>query len=318
MTWTSEKYFAKAQAYWERATSRGRDDDSFLLNVCFFVEFVARGTICHINPALNAASDLESLLFACGQAPRSPAKTADLTDILKRLHRFIPALTDNEMAKVRTLIDARNGELHGDTAELPQANQPSFMPSVYSFIVKVAEFAEQDLTVLLGPGDAQVAKQTANAMAKDRSRRVTDLIRVCKERFFSLPPDEQKQKREASATDVISVVLATGHHVKYMKCPSCAQKGQLVASPVGRSSPFLRGNEILQEVRVIPIHFTCKCCGLEIKGLDELMSAGFDHEYCTLDDVDPLEHFSIDPLDHIDLDAIVREYNNDIYEYQDE
>lgn len=184
VTWTAGNYFSKAQAFWDRATSRGRDSDDFLLNVCFAVEFIARGAVCHVNPALNAASELESLLFACGQSPRTPAKTADLMEVMKRLQRLLPALTDTEMANVRALIEARNGELHGDSAELDQLLAQNLMPSIFSFIVQAAEFTGQNLDVLLGPQDAKIAKQTADAMSKDRSKRVKDLIRVCKERFF--------------------------------------------------------------------------------------------------------------------------------------
>lgn len=318
MTWTAENYFSKAQAYWERATCRGRDNEDFLLNVSFTVEFVSRGAVCHVNPALNAAPDLESLLFACGQTPRAPAKSVDLIEVMKRLQRLLPTLTEKEMVNVRTLLDARNGELHGDTAEISQLAASSLMPSIYSFIVKVADFAGQSLGALLGSEDAKLAKQTADAMAKDRSKRVKDLIRVCKERFFSLPEEQQEEKRNASATQAVSAVLTSGHHVMYLKCPACAQIGQLFAAPVGRSAAFLRGDELVQEVRVIPMQFHCKCCSLEIRGLDELMAAGFSHEYCSIDDVDPVDHFNIDPHDYIDAEAIAREYYSDMYEYQDE
>lgn len=318
MSWTAESYFAKASVYWIKATSRDRANDDFLLNVAFAVEFVARGTICHVNPALNASPDLESILFACGQEPRAPARTIDFSEVIKRLQRLVPDLTENELQKVKTLIDIRNGELHGDKIEIKLINPDSLMPSIYSFFVKAANFTKQNLTALLGPEDAQLAQQTATAITKDRTTRVRDLIKVCKDRFFSLTEEQQREMRESSKTPVISAVLASGHHLIYVKCPACAQTGQLVATPVGRSAPMLRGDELVQEVRVIPMLFTCKCCNLDIKGLDELMAAGFSHEYRSVDEVDPLEHFNIDPHDYVDLEEIAREYHRDMYEYQDE
>ena len=318
MSWTTESYFAKACVYWTKATSRDRANDDFLLNVAFAVEFVARGTICHVNPALNAAADLESILFACGQEPRAPVKTIDFSDVIKRLQRIVPDLTENELQKIKTLIDIRNGELHSDKVEIKVINPDSIMPSIYSFFVKAAEFTSQNLNALLGPEDAQLAQQTANAITKDRTTRVKDLIKVCKDRFFSLTNEQQSEMRKSSSTQVISAVLTSGHHLIYVKCPACAQTGQLVATPVGRSAPMLRGDELVQEVRVIPIFFTCKCCNLDIKGLDELMAAGFTHEYRSVDGVDPLEHFNIDPHDYVDLEEIAREYHRDMYEYQDE
>lgn len=88
--------------------------------------------------------------------------------------------------------------------------------------------------------------------------------------------------------------------------------------PIGRSEPILREHGIVQEVRVQPEIFTCNCCELNIKGLDELMAAGFDHEFVTYDDMDPVEFFDIDPMDYVDTDEIVREHQRDQYEYQDE
>lgn len=318
MTWTSDNYFAKAQVYWSKATSRGRDDEDFLLNVSFTLEFIARGAICKVNSALNAAADLESLLFASGVAPRTPAKTADLVEVIKRLQRLVPTISDTEIVKVRALIDARNAELHGDLAEISQLNADTLMPSIYSFIVKISEFAGENLSTLLGAEDALLAKQTADALTKDRTKRVSDLIRVCKERFFSLPSSEQKEKRDLAEPQFVSAVLTSGHHILYQKCPACAQRGQVLAAPVGRSAAFLRGDELVQEVRVIPMQFTCKCCSLAISGLDELMAAGLSHEYCLINDIDPIEHFNIDPHDYIDPEAIAREYHDDMYGYQDE
>lgn len=201
---------------------------------------------------------------------------------------------------------------------MSQINPDSLMPSIYSFFVKAAAFAGQRLDALLGPEDAQLAQQTADATTKDRTKRVKGLIQVCKDRFFSLSPLEQQEKRDASQTQVVSAVLTSGHHVLYLKCPACAQTGQLLAAPVGRSAPMLRGEELVQEVRITPMQYNCKCCGLEIRGLDELMAAGFSHEYRSVDEVDPLEHFNIDPHDHVDHEEIAREYYRDMYEYQDE
>ncbi len=317
MSWTSTSFFTKAQAYWARATSRGRSSDDFLLSVSFTIEFITRGALCTVNPALNASPDLESLLHACGLTPRTPPKSVDMAEALKRLHRILPSLTDEELLKVRSLIDSRNGELHSDQDEMNQLSIDAFMPSVYSFIVKVTEFAKESLPTLLGQEDAQLATQTASAIAKDRSKRVSDLIRICKERFFSLSESEQQRKRNEAKTNVVSAVLTSGHHVKYLKCPACASSGRLLAAPVGRSLAFLKGDLLVQEVRISPLQFSCKACQLEIKGLDELMAANFAHEYRSIDEVDPIEHFNIDPRDYVDDEEIVREYHRDMYEYQD-
>jgi hypothetical protein len=309
MTWTHHSYFAKAQTYWEKASEGGRDHKDFLLNACFTVEFTCRAALCYVNPALNAAFDTDSILFACGQPPNGRPKTIETSEALKRLQRLVPALTDAaEMVKIRALMEARNSELHGAESGFENLPTDSFLPSVYSFLVKTAEFSAINLQTILGSDDATTAVHIAKAMAQDRTTRVKNLIDICKGRFYSLSPEKQKSKRDAVATDVTSMVLTNGHHVKFEKCPACAQNGRLLAVPAGRSSPFIKDDELVLEVRVTPVQFSCNCCGLEIPGLDELLAAGFRHEYRTLDAVDPVDHFNIDPLEYIDHEEVAREY----------
>ena len=319
MSWDSARYIAKAQLYWSRATARERGSEEFLLYVAFACEFLTRAVLTRVNPALNAANDTDSILYSADIAPKRPPRTVDLGEAIDRVQRLLPALAEFEVGIVKTLVEIRNRELHNDTSEITQAPANSVMPGVYVYIVKCCEYLKENLSDLLGEEDGMLAERVAAAAAKDRKRRVTDLIRIHKERFFSLSEPAQKVERVASKIDFESAVLNSGHHLRKEKCPSCAEMGVIVGTPVGRSAPILRGQEILEEVRISPSSFQCKCCKLEINGLDELISAGFDHEYRTLDELNPVEHLGIDPMEYVDIDQIVREYSRDIYEeYQDE
>jgi hypothetical protein len=318
MSWTSRNYFAKAQMYWSNGSSIERDSDQFKLYVSFVCEFVVRGTLCFKHASLNAAPDTESLLFASGVEPRKTESTIVITEGLKRFQRLIPDFTVDAAGKVEALFIARNKELHSDTAEVSQLSIKSIMPSIYQLIVHASDYTGENLETLLGKEDASQARQVVQAASKDRSHRVDSLVKACKDRFFHLPSDEQKKIRQNMQITYESAVLSSGFHVKKEKCPSCSSSGLIIGTPVGRSSPILRENQIVQEVRIVPTKFECKCCGLDIVGLDELMAAGFSHEYCTLDDVDLIEHFRIDPMEHIDVEEVVREYGRDMYEYQDE
>ena len=113
--------------------------------------------------------------------------------------------------------------------------------------------------------------------------------------------------------------MRSGHHVKTERCPSCGHSGLLGGAPIGRSPPILGEDSIYHEIRISPNLFECKCCELKIKGLDELMAAGFDHEFQSVADVDVVEHFGIDPMEYVDTDEIIHEYEaGKFYEYQDE
>lgn len=318
VSWDANKYFSKAQVYWERAAAVERGSDQFLLNVAFSCEFIIRGTITFVNPALNAASDGDSILYASGIPPQSPPRTIELKQALERFQRIIPDVTKSEVEKVGILIETRNKELHGDALEFELISSKDIMPSIYSFIVKACNKAGQDISVLLGSEEGRQAIEVSKAIARDRNSRIKDWINAHKHKFFGSSEDNQKECRERAKVSFESAVTTSGRHIKKEKCPSCANLGLLVGVPVGESSPILKGQEIIKEVRVSPISFTCKCCGLGISGLDELIAAGFSHEYYTIDDIDPVEHFDIDPMNYIDAEEIIREYGRDMYEYQDE
>src|SRR5437879_3561428 len=94
MTWDASKYFAKFQLYWTRATALERGSDEFMLKVAFACEFLTRGALTQVNPALNAANDMESILYASGIKPRKPPRTVDMNDALDRLQRLLPELAE--------------------------------------------------------------------------------------------------------------------------------------------------------------------------------------------------------------------------------
>jgi hypothetical protein len=318
MTWDANNYFSKCRVYWQRASSEERGSEQFLINVAFACEFLIRGVLCSINPSLNAAMEKESLLYAAGITPNKPPKTISIDEAMARIKRIIPEVSDDVKDKIDALIAARNRELHSDTADMNLTPHRELMPSVYSLFVIATNYAKQDINIIMGESDAKQAGQVAKAIVKDREKRVRSLIDAQKDRFYGLSKDERTEKRASVDTGIVSAVLKSGHHLRKEKCPACAAQGSLIGIPVGKSVPLLRNSEIVQEVRVIPIKFECKCCGLEISGLDELMAAKFAHEFCSMDNVDPVEHLNIDLSEYIDAEQIAREYHQEMYEYQDE
>jgi hypothetical protein len=319
MTWDAAKYFSKAKLYWGRATDLEHSSEEFLLSVAYVCEFITRGALVKTSPTLNAANDTESILFASGITPNKPPKTVAISEGLERLKRIVPDLTEDELKIVDVLVTARNDELHGDDSAIAKLAAASVMPRIYSFLVKTIAHAREDLEQLLGKEDAAQALQISAASQKDRSDRVRSLIRISRDRFYALPQERQKELRDTSAPGFHSAVLVSGHHLIAVKCPACSTSGIIAGAPMGRSAALLRNDQIVREIRIVPANFSCKCCNLEIKGLDELLAAGFPHEYRTIDEIDPMEHFGIDPMDHIDVDQVVREYQADMYDgYQDE
>ncbi|KIN71154.1 hypothetical protein [Sulfitobacter guttiformis] len=315
--WSSESYFAKAHGYWLRGTNRERGSNDHKLAVALCIEFTIRGVLCSINPALNAAFDEDSLLFAVGVTPNKSPKSVDLITAFNRLHRLIPEISDEEAKAIKALVDVRNRELHSDEAAFEGMDLDAIVPSLLSFLARVIDQTGNDLEQLLTPSDAKQAREMHAAMAKDRSRGVRDLIKVQKDRFYRLPEAEQAKKREEHTPSYSSATMKTGHHIRAHKCPSCAGLGILGGAPVGRSSVLLDDDGIYQETRIVPSVFACKICNLEIKGLDELIAAKIPHEFVSRDEVDAVDHFGIDVMEYVNPEEIVREYHYE-HEYMDE
>ena len=317
MSWTSDAYLSKAHTYWSKGTNKERGSDEHIFAVAMCVELTIRGVLCEFNPALNAASDEESLLFSVGVTPNRPEKSVDLRAAFSRLVRLVPEVTEQEKAAIEALIDIRNRELHSDEAAFEGMAADTVMPSILSFLVRVNDKIERDLEQLLTPSDAKQARETFNALSKDRSRRVNELIRIQKERFFGQPEETRNGLFAEHTPKFSSAIMSSGHHIKSLKCPSCSGLGILGGSPVGHSSALLDDDGIFREVRIIPSVFSCKICNLEIKGLDELIAASLPYEFISRDDIDAVEHFEIDVMEYVDTDEIIREYNYEP-EYMDE
>ncbi|MGB9165301.1 MAG: hypothetical protein WCC41_12735 [Rhodomicrobium sp.] len=290
MSWDYKKYFAKAQLTWLRIRQMEHDNERYLLEVSFFCEYMIRGVLVRRNPTLNAAPDEESLMHAAGLASTKAPRSIPMEMATSRVNRLIPDITDLELKTITGLFVARNGELHGDSDEICGLRPEDVMPKILSFMVRMAADAGQNLADIMGTEDAAHARDIAVAEQKGRQKRVKELIRIQKDRFFGLDDTEQKKRREEAKPKFVHAVTASSRHLKAQKCPACANMAILGGNPIGKSSPFLRQGELLVEVRVQPDHFECKCCELVIKGLDELLAGDFPHEFVTKDSVDPIEH----------------------------
>ncbi|MBB4103287.1 hypothetical protein [Allorhizobium borbori] len=318
MTWDASKYFSKAKRYWSKASGMPRDDDQYLLYVSFFCEMFIRGVLVAKSPVLNADLTEDSIRYAADVDGFDNAKSVSLKTAITRLKDAYPDLKATNLDPIQVLVDARNRELHGENDEIGSQRTNEILPTVYLLMVKGAAVAKQDLTDIIGPEDAAIASQAAEAAIKDRSKRVRADITNCKDRFYERSGVEQTELR-TKQTAFAYAVQNNGIHLKMHRCPACGSQAALGGRPVGVSREFLRDGSLMFETRVLPTAFTCDVCGLKLSGLAELMAAGFPHEFTTLDERDPVDFFGVDPMDYVDTDEIIREYNEEMaYRYQDE
>lgn len=319
MTWSKDGYFAKASVFWGKATKEQRDSINYFLNFAFFAEHIVRGALVAHNPVLNAAArDEESLLFAVGVDPRTNPKTIELSKAVSYLQRLIPEMSKAETTALGVLIDFRNAELHDEKSQFDLAILQRAVPDCQTLILRLLEFAKEAPATVVGEQDAAQFEASRQAKASDRERRVRSLIETCKDRFYHLSDEEQASRRQSGEPAFVTAVTTSGRHVRAEKCPSCAGLGVLTGIPYGKSPPMLKDDELIVEVRVSPDAFVCKICDFSARGLDELLSAKFPHEFTSIDSIDVVEHFGVDPMEYVDTEEIARSFYEDEYGYQDE
>lgn len=318
MTWVKENYHAKAKIYWGRATSHTRDSIDYFLNFALLMEFVVRAALVSRNPALNASRDDESLFYACGLSTQKSPKTIDMRSAIAIARRLIPEINDEEASALAALVEFRNTEFHDDSTKFDPTILTARIPDCQVLVLKLLAFSNDPATAILSKDDSAQFEAVKAAKSGDRKKRVRSLIDSCKDRFFHLTAEQQEAKRKAVTPNFVSAVTTGGAHIRVEKCPACATAGLLGGRPISSSDPMLKDNDIVVEVRVIPEIFECKACDLTIKGLDELLAAGFPHEFTSFDSQDIIEHFGLDPMDYIDPEEVAREYHESAYEYNDE
>ncbi len=317
MTWDPKKYFAKAQLAWRSARSCDQNSSRYVLELSFFVEYISRGALVKKNPVLNSAVDEDSLMFSAGVQPKRPPKSISIDQGLTRLRMVVPEISDAELGAIRALMVARNEELHGDADGMTALSSQQFIAKVMSFLVRVSEAVDEDLASIVGNEDALHSKEVAEAAQKDRAKRAADLIKIQRDRFYSLGDESQKQKRAEGLPGFQYAIRVNGAHQMAHSCPACSNLGLLTGKNIGASEAYLFEGDLVSDVRAQPIRYDCICCGLSLNGLDEVLAAGMPHEFSFRISVDPVEFFGIDPLDYVDRDEIIREFVA-ADEYQDE
>ena len=309
MTWSSDRYFEKAQHYWDKAYGFDHSEPDFVLFLAISCEFLIRGALCRVNPALNSALDSESILASQGIESKKPPRSIDIIEGLARTKRILTIISDDEINALRVLVSLRNEELHGDTFAAATVDVESLQSQIYSAALKLTNFADQDVNLVFGEENSAQMLSIAEARQKDLRERVFGLIRANKERFEERTEEERKELVEQFSFLATSRTLVSGVHQKQYKCPSCGSRAAIAGQRSGSSQPKLSDGEIIQEIRILSEYFECKVCGLALKGLEEIMSAGLPYEFRVTESLDPVEFLSIDPMEYVDVENIVRDYH---------
>jgi hypothetical protein len=255
----------------------------YLLHVSTALELLAKAFLASLDGSLIAASDFDSLLHGCDQSkhartPASRMRTITMTETLKRVGQVVPAI-ENLRPSLQLLADVRNGVVHAGSLE-PGADEAALVPFIKACDhllpgVRGAsrELLWGDLTSIV---DARLSDslETAELLVAD----ALASARLAFERRYASLDD-------AARNGVLSGIESSYDVTKYeedlVDCPACDRRALTQGSyeveweadyDVEGGEGFVSG--VYPVVTYSPGYLSCRVCGLELDGDEELRAAG--------------------------------------------
>jgi hypothetical protein len=119
MDWASEKLFAKAKLYGERAHEQRIDSPLFGMWMSLCLELLSRAALSKIHPVLLADPREEgNIHYSFGVNPKTNPRSIQAKTVFARCSIFVPDFTDQMAAQCLIIADRRNKELHTEARRL--------------------------------------------------------------------------------------------------------------------------------------------------------------------------------------------------------
>ena len=268
--WDSDKLWLKAKFFIDKANSRDQQSTDFALGCALALECLARSALTKVHPVLNADPREDvNLLSAFGYEVTSKPRSLPAHSVYLRLEKIVPNFgkTQRELCDFVALL--RNAHLH--TAELPYDNlQPvRWLPRYYE-VVKILNIAVgKELADFLGDDLAENANRLIGSLNREILSSVKRKIAAHKKVFESKTEDEQNRLK--SSVNTSFVLWRIGH--THETCPACGEKGILTGNKVKEFPTRYEDEELVVDVQFSAEEFLCDCCGLALKGIEEILHA---------------------------------------------
>lgn len=271
-----------------------QDWSVFFLHCGTAIEHLAKCYLASMHPTLVMDQrDFDSLLHACGLAkharrPMSRIRTITATVALDRAEQFLARLS-NIRDRLGLLIDARNGVAH------ISSHQGAPRDSLDAFL-HAANILREALNVQATEywGDfAEVVSTWTSETVVEGKRKTHEIVAAAKLEFdkrFGGMDDEAREIVIRAIEE--SYVAGEQFEYDYLECPACDRKAQAHGSYEVSWEPDydVEGGEgyvsgAYPVVTFFPGQLSCRVCGLEIAG-DEQLRAVEVNESWPLEDVD--------------------------------
>jgi len=300
------RLLASAEQFAQSALRARLDRDSmvYLLHAATALELLAKAFLASLDGSLIASKDFDSLLHGCGESrhartPASRMKTITMGEALKRVGQIEPAFRNHE-ASLLLLADIRNGVVHAGTLDT-DSEEGLFVPFLRACELLIPGVPGATRKELWGDFEESVDARLSES-AKQAEVAAVEAVAAARLAF-----DRHYEQMEVSAKMAALAAIEGSYDVtKYEQsltdCPACGRQALTEGSyeveweadwdqEGSRGEPFIVG--AYPVVTYHPGYLTCRACGLELDGEEQLEAAGVEKSW-QIEDVDPTDFYDDD------------------------
>lgn len=255
----------------KKAAHKAMDDhgrgeyDEFALHAGVAIERLAKATLFKMNPLYIASGKVQIVT----EQKKFTIHTISMSEALARLAQLgIGKVTPS----LRLLIDLRNGTVHasgGDEAK----THISTLAKAISAMLEHLEISEHAFWGRFTSSVNIAVDEQRSEIERDVEIRIKQARHLFEDRFAGLPEGMKERALQIPEDIVSGLSMSTGDTllitISTLKCPACGEDANITMTPISASSTG---------ATVRPDHLSCRVCGLELNGPEEIRASAADIE----------------------------------------
>lgn len=295
----ASRLLASAEQFAQSSLRARLDEDSMvhLLHASTALELLAKAFLASLDGSLIASKDFDSLLHGCGESrhartPASLMKTITMGEALKRVGQIDPAFRNHE-ASLLLLADIRNGVVHAGTLD-KYSEEGVFVPFLRACELLVPGVTGATREELWGDFRESVDARLSES-AKQAEVHAVEAVAAARLAFARRYEDMEPSAKAAALAAIEGSYDVMKYEQSLTECPACARQALTHGSydvdweadwdvEGSHGEAYIAGAYPVVTYR--PGYLTCRACGLELDGDEQLDGAGVEKSW-QIEDVDP-------------------------------
>jgi hypothetical protein len=276
MMWDSEQLWLKAKAYAQRAHNVEHSNPDFPLWCALSMELLARAALTRIHPVLNAdpREDI-NLLYACGFEVAGQPRSLPIHSVLRRLEKTVPLFGKSQREVCDFLSLLRNQELHSAEQPFENLRESKWLPRFYEACKILCESMGKSLADFLGDEDASSAERLISGLEREIESSVRSRLAAHAKVFNEKPEEARQQLKVEAAGAVMRLPLGRAKE----RCPACGVEGVVSGDLIKELPAVYADDQLLIDQEYIATAFECLACGLVLRSIEEVRSAGLEPRF---------------------------------------